>query len=354
LLALLKNVEVVKITKLLAGSYNSVRIGNMKTLVIFFMFPVALYSAEMYDNIQVVRQSSNQILLTAQCEAIGTLLSGLNVLKVRLGNQSTKMPLINQIENSLCSSEISTLIPTKILELHDTTTAYPGPNCWNTSLYTNKIVQSRRATAEEEMTYWMNSPLCRELLSDEAELPGDIIAIRNNQIDKPIEMHGFTYITKAFSFSKSGFDIQFPYELTSSEYVYHLFALGEYEDYKANPECRRVEGKPDMKKCPVYANVFRCISYDDFLNTTNFNSKNNYLKLDSKFLNFEKKLSNDVVVLRDFSMAKSLILTDELRLLENEYNSYISSHSIDSDLWNSLKYRILSFHVQLDLLNTEI
>lgn len=308
----------------------------------------------MTDNIQVVRRPDNHITLTAKCESIKQKINGIISLNKKLSLQTQDQPDIEKITDTLCVSDITSIIPARILDLHDKTTAYPGANCWNTSLYTNKIVQSRRATAESEMTYWMNSPLCRELKNDEEELPGDIIAIRTNYGNTPIEMHGFVYLTSDFSFSKSGFDIQFPYEFTSSEYVYHLFALGDYEEYSANKECRRVEGIPNADKCPVFANVFRCMSYAQYLEASDFPSKDIYKKLDNKLLSFEKKLSEAAVIARNFTSLKSSELNIELTALESEYLRDISNHIADSILWDSIKERIISFHTQIDLLNDEL
>jgi len=242
----------------------------------------------------------------------------------------------------------------RMQSLQGTTTAYPGPNCWNTSLFISEIAQYRRAVAEEEMTYWMNSPLCKELAVNEEARAGDIITIRSNNGESVLEMHGFTYLTKESSFSKSGFDIQFPYEFVTSEYVYQLFALGDYGDYKANPDCRRVKGIPDLTKCPVYANVFRCTSYKNFLNSARFLSKIDYKKIDDKFLAFEKKISEATVGSRNYNPEKAAALNQEFVIIQTEYVNYIKNHKIDSVLWESFNVRLTSFHVQLDLLADEL
>jgi hypothetical protein len=41
-------------------------------------------------------------------------------------------------------------------------------------------------------------------------------------------------------------------------------------------------------------------------------------------------------------------------MLEKEFNEYINSHQVDSILWDSIKNRLISFHVQIDLLLAEI
>lgn len=327
----------------------------MKNLMLILILPGTLFGADMYDNIQVVKSVNNQITLTAKCESIQSKIDSIIGLGKKIENQSVdEVPSINQQKDNLCSTNITSIVPKRILDLHDTTTAYPGPNCWNTSLYTNKIVQYRRSVAPEEMTYWMSSPLCRELKANEKEQPGDIIAIRTGGSDAPVEMHGFVYLTKDFSFSKSGFDTQFHYELVSTEYVYQLFALGEYDEYNPNKECRKVEGIPDFEKCPTYANVYRCISYEQYLNSSSFPSKETYLKFDSKILDYERRLADEVDWKRNFNKEKLKAMTEELNLLENEYIQYTNVHENDSVLWDSIKNRISSFRTQLDLLEREI
>jgi hypothetical protein len=328
----------------------------MKIIVLMFFLPTTLFAAQMYDNIQVVRNENTEVYLTAKCDTLESKIQSLIVLNKKIENKTPVVADLNlhKNENNFCSVNITSLIPEKIENLHDTTTAYPGPNCWNTSLFINKIVQSRRATAEEEMTFWMNSPLCRELKEAEIEKPGDIIALRGNSTDKPIEMHGFIFLTKDFAFSKSGYDTQFPYEFVSSEYVYQAFALGDYGDYKPDPECRRVIGKPDANKCSVYGNVYRCISYEQYFRTAKFSSKKAFKKLDLKISVFEDKLSNAVVLERDFTKEKGAALDSELAEIENEYKKYIKFHPKDSILWESIRVRIISYHIQIALLQDEI
>jgi hypothetical protein len=326
----------------------------MKIQIIFLLLPLTTFAAEMSYDIQVLRLPNDKISLTSKCEGIKEKIAGIISLSQKLENRSDKIPDIREESAGMCSADITNIIPKRILELHDRTTAYPGANCWNTSLYTNKIVQSRRATAESEMTYWMNSPLCRELKANEPEIPGDIIAVRSAGEDYILEMHGFVYLTKDFSFSKSGFDIQFPYEFVSSEYVYQTFALGDYGDYKANPECRKVEGRPDTSKCPVFANIYRCMSYDQYLGSTNFKNKNSYLKIDQKLLALEKEVSDAAAISRNFTKEKGIELNTEISAIEKEYKQYIESHDIDSPLWDSIKYRLISFHIQIDILIDEI
>jgi hypothetical protein len=313
------------------------------------MIPMSLFAAEMRNNIQVERIENNEIQLTAKCENIENKIASI----LELNKLSPISTPITEMGQGLCSANITKIIPKRIVDLPDTTTAHPGPNCWNTSLFTQKVVQSRRFTSENEMTYWMNSPLCRELVINEVERPGDIIAIRVNNADAFLEMHGFIYLTDDFSFSKSGFDPQFPYELTSSEYVYQVFALGDYGSFRPNPECRRVVGKPDSDKCPVYANVFRCKTYENFLNSENFNSKEIYKTFDKKLLRFETKLSIIVLNEKNYSKEKSHELKNELNLLNDEYLSLSDSHSQDYRLWENMKFRIISFRVQINLLDSE-
>lgn len=324
-------------------------------MMVSTLLPIPLLAAPLWNDIQVIKDENNQIILTAKCDHIESKIQSLIELSIKIENQTPiKKPEIHRDINDFCSTHITPFIPKIILPLHDSMTAYSGPNCWNTSLFTNQIVPFRRFTSEEEMTYWMNSPVCRELQAYESEKPGDIIAIRQNSSDGPIEMHGFVFLTNDFSFSKSSFSAAFPYEFTSSEQVYQTFALGEYEEYKPDKKCRKVEGKPDANQCPVYANVFRCFSYQQYLDSSHFVSKNEYKKMDFKFLAFEKELSDEVILERPFTKKKGLAFTLKLASLEKEYNRYILSHSPDSVLWDSFKFRIISFRTQIDLLMDEL
>ena len=116
---------------------------------------------------------------------------------------------------------------------------------------------------------------------------------------------------------------------------------------------RRVEGKADTTRCPIYANIFRCISYRQFLHSSDFVSKNAYQKMDSQFLAFERELSDTAILTKNFTKEKGRALTEELTLLEKEYTRYVQSHKIDFTLWDSIKFRTISFRMQIKMLMEE-
>ncbi|MGZ3790462.1 MAG: hypothetical protein ACXVLQ_18185, partial [Bacteriovorax sp.] len=165
------------------------------------------------------------------------------------GNMSS--PLENTEEN-LCTLNINDSVPSIVRSLQDFKPAMNGPNCWNTALRLSGLVESSRYTSPEEMTFWMNSPYCRELSGSEQSLPGDIVEIRSADPDQPQsidEIHGMIYLSDALVFSKNTSSHMSPYGIQRASLVYQTFRIDD-------PKCEKVHGHPN--DCSKWANHYRC------------------------------------------------------------------------------------------------
>lgn len=166
--------------------------------------------------------------------------------------------------DKFCSVNITTLLPQEIASRANSNPSCHGPNCWNNALVTGNILPSHRYTSQEEINFWLNSPLCREREVGEAPRPGDIIAIRQNQFskkEKPSqEYHGFTYISPELSYSKNGYIKSQPYAIQKLENVFKVYGIN-------SRRCYHVKGKPHIifGGCPKYGNYFRCLSLEEYL-----------------------------------------------------------------------------------------
>jgi hypothetical protein len=139
-----------------------------------------------------------------------------------------------------------------VQKLQGLSSDYFGPNCWDAALVSGKIIPELRYAQPGEMSFWMNSPLCRQLGPDEKPKAGDIVAIR----DGKYESHGFIYLTDKLAFSKEGPDLKYLYLLQSPQTVFSSF--------KVPAECQKKTG-PAPEGCPTFANYYDCKPLDQYL-----------------------------------------------------------------------------------------
>jgi hypothetical protein len=152
-------------------------------------------------------------------------------------------------------------------------------NCWSAVLHLKGILPvDLRAASDEEISFAMTSPLCKERPLTEPIEPGDIILQRfvHSREHKliasdprrdpyaPSEMHAFMYISDQLVFERG--KPTMPYVLKEP------FHFNSFENPKLNnPECERVIGHPPsdpevFKKCSgMYQNVYTCKSMDEYL-----------------------------------------------------------------------------------------
>jgi hypothetical protein len=160
-----------------------------------------------------------------------------------------------------CGYDITDCVPDHVVKYYGDEPL--GPNCWNLALVLRNILPGLRYSSDEEMTFYMNSPLCRPLQNDEKKIPGDIGAIRELHPMKTgiRETHGFIYISDEITYSKNGYSYNDPYVLQSLEAVFKEF------DVPRSKECRLNQSSPS-KNCPQAASYFRCMSMEEYLEKT--------------------------------------------------------------------------------------
>jgi hypothetical protein len=132
-----------------------------------------------------------------------------------------------------------------------------GPNCFNTALLLAGVLDTSRHTQAPEMTFWLQSPLCRELDPNERALPGDVIMIRGRAPDGTLaEVHAANFVSDELIFSKDGVLADNLPKLSASAQVLSGYGV-------QRKECYRVKGV--SSSCTGWANFFRCSSRKELL-----------------------------------------------------------------------------------------
>lgn len=317
------------------------------TLFIFILFLLALPANA--KSFSIKKNKNGQVILQGErCQDFTEQINALSDWKHKLGEK-----IIKETEKRCecktflgCSMVIDTFVPKLVQQVLGKKPKYDGPNCWNSVLVSNKILSHLRETSDAEMSFWLNSPLCRELRTDEKAMPGDIIAARYGFGD---EMHAFIYITDKLAFNKNALVRSTPYEFKS---VYDiLYDFGVRSQYNDRPHCGRTSSKNEQR-CPRFAVYYRCMTLDNYLsNITDANFPSSELeKAFAEIYKIESFLSNGIWGISEMpqldwkDMLKSLIV-DAKEALEND------TLSKDEHLfWKSIIVRSEAISLQLKTL----
>lgn len=194
-------------------------------------------------------------------ESVGRFLTNLNRWRAKLGEKPLNpLPMagLEATSTGACTVEIEPYIPERLKEVLNRNPKRNGPNCWNSAVVLSQFVPGLRYTDDSEFSFWLGSPLCRQLGGSEPREPGDIMAIRNPTDSSSSEVHGYIYISEGYVYSKNGFGKWAPFTLTSEKHVREVYGL------QSQPEhCWKAQGKP--KGCARFANAYRCVSFEDYL-----------------------------------------------------------------------------------------
>ena len=236
---------------------------------------------EARDPVSVERDVKGTLLMKgASCELIQKQGVALSHWKEKLHEGTSSLESCQCKSQGDCSMSIDSVLPKFVAEIYGTKAEYGGPNCWNAVLVAGKFIPNLRFSTPEEMSFWMDSPLCREMESSEVLQPGDIMAIRHVGEG---EVHGFVYVTDELTFSKNAYYRKDAYLLQNPDPI--------FTQYGAPEGCRKKESAKDPK-CRNYVTYYRCGLLDDYL-AARKNSISESFEISSKQLfNVECELSD--------------------------------------------------------------
>lgn len=222
------------------------------------------------ENVEVVKVGNRTLIQSSSCRKIEETFQSLTKALTKQLIESNKMPSCS-CHLDKCFMDVTEDLPeyfTRIAGVNPGDGARFGPNCWNTVLYTKKIVKGVRASTSEEISFWTKSPLCRILKKEESLIPGDIGLIRTNKKSLP-EIHGFIFLSENLVFEKKnalyGSTAQF--ERLSNNIEYNGWISGDIGS-TLRDRCSRLGNSPSLlqnKRCKGWVNYFRCEDFDSFV-----------------------------------------------------------------------------------------
>lgn len=311
-----------------------------KAIITFFT--IILFQSAFAENlfnkkVQVVKKGDDIYLTGNDCGLLEKESKILEGWTKRL-KENTANDHKCECAKSLCSKKVSALLPKIVNATQFVKPNSTGPNCWNASLVAAKIIPQLRYSTPQEMSFWLNSPLCKEKKSTDALEPGDIVAILNKSGH---QHHGFIYISENLSFSKNGFESDNPYTLQDPKHV--------FSKYQVKPKCERIDSQG---ACENHAKYYSCTSVDEYRNS--YKGTDKILKdtidsisgmecLFSKSLFEDGSFGVDNFILTNLEILNNLISDI---YLDKKFNPE------DAVLWEGLYYQIGSMFAQVEMKNT--
>ena len=210
--------------------------------------------------VEINRVGANLILRDASCSRVNSIAQSLaqwtHSMETR-NNCPAVLPR-GQLVGRACQLDITSCVPAHV-QRYQGNRIEAGPNCWNLALVLRGILPNIRMASPEEMTFYMNPPLCRALRDGEGKRPGDVVAIRKFSDADLVEVHGFIYISPEIAYSKNGMEAEVPYSLQSLESVYQAYNVPN------TAQCRANQANLSAN-CEAETSVYRCSSMGNYLN----------------------------------------------------------------------------------------
>lgn len=221
---------------------------------------------------------------------------------------------IPKIERTQCRGNsnqytmtVSECLPKFVKENQNKELYQSGANCWGTAMSFKGLSETPRFVWSDEITYWLNSPICRKLEPGEEKKPGDILNIfgpeyvfkdRDEKKEKgylfwealnpqyltesPVSvgysgyhnfLHSETYISDNIVFGKESPSYQDRFEFSLMKDVYGRSNDDECQENQAisanlrenQNESRDIKGN----RCDYFSNVYRCGNVNDFFTSAN-------------------------------------------------------------------------------------
>lgn len=277
------------------------------------------------------RKKDRIILSDSSCEKVEKVVRDLETW-TKNSEENKSCPISKKAPESgffKCSYDITDCIPNHVVKYQGVKPEMEGPNCWNLALVMSGILPALRFSYANEMTLYMQSPLCRSLKNGEVKIPGDIGAIRYIGPSGIQEVHGFIYISDDIAYSKNGMSAKKPYALETLDSVYKTYGVPDSQDCKQN---KTFPGE----KCPQAMSFFRCMSMEDYL------KKNPDVPMELQkgikdLNNFESCLELRTISNAPLSKRTKKNLEDTMTVL----SEYVKQEAAERKMVNDPKYRFL-------------
>jgi hypothetical protein len=228
------------------------------TTSFFFFSSLQANTIRVYDNppVEYTLSADTCDLLRPQLEAIKHWMEkfGERFTISKEHYQENLHPLTNKPQ---CEVDILPHIPDYMRTSLGKNPICRGPNCFNSVLVANKMLPHFRYTDGAELTFWLQSPYCREKSQGEPLEAGDIIAIREQAHGQWQEYHAFVYLTPELSYSKNGLARENAHQFQSYQKVLRIYDVPK-ECHSHRTLKERQSADQSIRACSKMVQAFDC------------------------------------------------------------------------------------------------
>lgn len=266
------------------------------------------------------------------------------------------------VKDGKCIISIDSSVPSIVRKYHGRQAPHNGPNCFNIPYMLKKFMPSFRVVGLEETEFWFQSPLCRELKTDEKIIPGDMAIFRSMRDNgAPEAGHAEALITENLRFMK---------QMPEKETIFQLYQtvprpidLVHEADEATFRSCGRTVGIPPAnERCLTWQNFYRCKGFDQYLAEAPKPLVDRYRPIQEVL----EKIENDfgcrltgqaplytVDILSTLELSLNAIQT--LTTQESaKFGKNPPQNSYEYVLWKSLLVRIAGLKEQIDITRREL
>jgi hypothetical protein len=184
---------------------------SMKFLRLFMLLSLAVdhLSAATFS-----RTPTSTIKMSEACSKIAERQSELKLWTEKTDQRSCTLEAPKPAGKGTCTVDITDCLPHHVQKYQGRNPDIFGPNCWNLALVMAGILPGLRASSPNEWELYLKSDMCRALSSQEQPQVGDLGSLEEREEgSRPVQHHGFIYVSPELVYSKNGQGEKIPYAL---------------------------------------------------------------------------------------------------------------------------------------------
>ncbi|MGZ3774075.1 MAG: hypothetical protein ACXVCY_08660 [Pseudobdellovibrionaceae bacterium] len=215
-----------------------------------------LLSSKILMAFEVARESNKLILRANTCDETIALTKSLADWSTKEGSTKVcRIPSTLTIsDDKTCKLDISDCVPDFIAKYLGEKSSGALANCFNTALVFKGILKPFRFVNDDEMDYYLSSPLCRQVKNDEQKNAGDIGLVKETVYGHQQSVHAFIWVSNKISFAKPSMDPSSLYSLNETA----------KDSSFSDVQCKNLKDT-NGEICPREVSYYRCISVGEYL-----------------------------------------------------------------------------------------
>lgn len=209
----------------------------------------------MVCSFEIQRQGTLVFIKSNECKEVQSISQSILSWKQKTDAITCKLNLVEQ--NKQCSIEVSQCLPENIKNYFGKNSSEGGPNCHNAGLVYMRILPNLRYTTSEEISFYMNSDLCKKRGLKEKPSVGDLGLISMaGEGQQHHAQHSFIYLSEEFVYEKPNQNKESPFTIAHKRNTLSEYGLNEHETANDNPSYKGIDRK---------VTYYHCISTNEYL-----------------------------------------------------------------------------------------